>query len=159
LNALHTTQDTINGSTIVLNGGNVSVKGLTESGLKFAERQNVGTNHFLKMRLMNYGKKEGERVVFVSVKGANFGEFTDKENLLRKRREIMSKIKVGDKFQIKSKIYKFNGKFRKLVVTRILDTGFDFTDVEDFDKKHRSDEFMGFDGLEIYRGFGEVVGL
>lgn len=71
----------------------------------------------------------------------------------------MDKIKVGDKFQIKSKVYKFNGKFRKLIVTDVLDTGIDFTDAEDFGKKHAARDFIGFESLEVYRKFGEVVGI
>lgn len=71
----------------------------------------------------------------------------------------MNKINIGDKFQIKSKIYKHNGKYRKLIVTEVLDNGVDFTDVEDFGKKHAARDFISFESLEIYRKFGEVFGI
>lgn len=71
----------------------------------------------------------------------------------------MNKIKVGDKFQIKSKVYRFNGAYRKLIVTRILDTGFDFTDEETVGTWHSVSEFMSYDGLEIYRKLSKVIGI
>jgi hypothetical protein len=71
----------------------------------------------------------------------------------------MSNWKVGQKFQIKSKVYKFNGKYRKLIVTRVLETGIDFTDVEDFGKPYASKDFIGYGSLKIYKQLKEFVEL